>query len=190
MLSRTPIDHADGVGPISQERCASIVSVLFRSRTFGELSRDHSRWIRRWHPEIEVIRLNTPQCRTVARVRGVLSRWKSTGIDAWEGGIDPHRRREAVSSLIRGPYSPRFARGGTNWNGCGDTAVPHILRMRTCHYCLITVPSRRRTSPHPPLRLFCPAVNGNFAAACSSISIPHPGFSFTQRYPSRNSGQP
>ena len=57
-------------------------------------------------------------------------------------------------------------------------------------YCLITVPSRLRISPHPPLRLSLPGVNGAFAAAFSSISMPHPGVSLTHRYPSLISGHP
>src|ERR1700722_1041720 len=58
------------------------------------------------------------------------------------------------------------------------------------HYCFITVPSRRRISPQPPLRLLAPGVNGAFAAAFSSTSMPQPGFSLTQRYPSFIIGQP
>ena len=46
-------------------------------------------------------------------------------------------------------------------------------------YCLITVPSRRRMTPHPPFRLpRAPSDrNGYFAASFSSISMPHPGAS-------------
>jgi len=46
-------------------------------------------------------------------------------------------------------------------------------------YCLMTVPSRRRMTPHPPFRLpRGPSDrNGCFAASFSSISIPHPGAS-------------
>src|SRR6266436_3713424 len=58
------------------------------------------------------------------------------------------------------------------------------------YYCLITVPSRFRISPHPPFRSSGPEINGDLAAAFSSISIPHPGFSLTHRYPSFISGQP
>src|SRR5580698_7964762 len=57
-------------------------------------------------------------------------------------------------------------------------------------YCLITVPSSRRISPQPPFRLLAPLVNGAFAAAFSSTSMPQPGFSLTQRYPSFITGQP
>src|SRR6476620_7023582 len=57
-------------------------------------------------------------------------------------------------------------------------------------YCLMTVPSRLRISPHPPFRFSGPLVNGDLAAAFSSISIPQPGFSLTHKYPFFISGQP
>lgn len=58
------------------------------------------------------------------------------------------------------------------------------------YYCLITVPSRFRISPHPPFKLSGPDTNGALAAAFSSISIPQPGCSLTHRYPSFIAGQP
>jgi len=47
------------------------------------------------------------------------------------------------------------------------------------HYCLITVPSRKRISPQPPFSWL--AVKGALAASFSSISMPQPGFSLTHR---------
>ena len=56
------------------------------------------------------------------------------------------------------------------------------LTTRGLRYCLITVPSRRRISPHPPFsRCFSPVSpwpKGYFAAARSSTSMPQPGASF------------
>ena len=59
-------------------------------------------------------------------------------------------------------------------------------RLRTIQssadgYCLITVPSLFLVSPHPPFKWFGLSINGYFAASFSSISIPQPGFSFTQK---------
>src|SRR6185436_4881204 len=61
------------------------------------------------------------------------------------------------------------------------------------HYCLITVPSSRLSTHHPPLS--CPratvsAPNGAAAASFSSISIPQPAPSFGYRYPFFITGQP
>jgi hypothetical protein len=53
--------------------------------------------------------------------------------------------------------------------------------LRRSNYCLITVPSIRRISPHPPFRPLAGLVNGALAAAFSSTSMPQPGFSLTQR---------
>lgn len=53
------------------------------------------------------------------------------------------------------------------------------LLMEESPYCLMTVPSRSRISPHPPLSGL--ARNGALAASFSSISIPQPGFSLTHR---------
>ena len=78
----------------------------------------------------------------------------------------------------------RARRAALGWTAEGGR--PHVV----CGYCLMTVPSRLRISPHPPFRPFSLCVNGDLAAAFSSISIPHPGFSLTQRYPSFISGQP
>jgi hypothetical protein len=71
-------------------------------------------------------------------------------------------------------------------NRCG---APHpcfwvvgaMIAYGISFYCLITVPSRLRISPHPPFRWFALSVKGNFAASFSSISMPHPGRSFTQK---------
>ena len=71
-----------------------------------------------------------------------------------------------------------------------DLTMTTVGGSESDDYCLITVPSRFRISPHPPFRLSGPDTNGSLAAAFSSISIPHPGCSFTHRYPSFISGQP
>ena len=60
----------------------------------------------------------------------------------------------------------------------------HIMKLPQASlplYCLITVPSLRRTSPQPPLSLFRSSDSklpyGYFAASFSSTSIPQPGAS-------------
>jgi hypothetical protein len=53
------------------------------------------------------------------------------------------------------------------------------IELSAGFYCLITVPSRSRISPHPPLSGL--TVKGALAASFSSISMPQPGFSLTHR---------
>jgi hypothetical protein len=66
--------------------------------------------------------------------------------------------------------------------GCRDVS-PETRRWRgrPSRYCLITVPSLRRTSPQPPLSLFRSSNSklpyGYFAASFSSTSMPQPGAS-------------
>jgi len=56
----------------------------------------------------------------------------------------------------------------------------YVCKILGFPHCLMTVPSALRISPQPPFRPLR-SVKGALAAAFSSISMPHPGFSLTHR---------
>ena len=88
----------------------------------------------------------------------------------------------SITAIFAISSSVMSRRGCVLTPGCGaqkqqSQCKNHSRKLIRC-YCLMTVPSRRRTSPQPPFRFPRPAVKGAFAAAFSSTSIPQPGFSF------------